>query len=269
MKTKNSLYQYEMELMTPQGNNIFSYEQRKQKSIFVPPLIEGNILDLQESDFPAFIEIDENNVEQQERGLRNFIRSGNMFLFDNHNHSYYFYKKLLRENNLKSLDFVHVDQHKDLRVPALWIADYIKSIENIAIEFEKLGLGTQEIKVIESSFSMESSFLEEAADFLYSNLVLNVGNFIKPLVQEEKINKLWIVDSQYAMEDINNSPPKNPFILDLDLDFFSKDMDYIDYDKRLKFVQSLVSKASGVLIATSPYFMTFQESKSVLKEIFN
>ena len=59
--------------------------------------------------------------------------------------------------------------------------------------------------------------------FRYTNEVLNVGNFIKPALQHNIFSEVIIIDSSYGFElDIEGE-----FVLDIDLDIFSKDMDYI------------------------------------------
>ena len=40
----------------PYGNNVFSYEERENKKIFVPKLIEGNLEDVQVGDNIVFNE---------------------------------------------------------------------------------------------------------------------------------------------------------------------------------------------------------------------
>ena len=43
----------------PQGNNVFSYEERENKKIFVPKLIEGTLEDVKVGDNIFFNVIDE------------------------------------------------------------------------------------------------------------------------------------------------------------------------------------------------------------------
>ena len=57
--------------------------------------------------------------------------------------------------------------------------------------------------------------------------------------------------------------------LDIDLDIFSKDMDYIPYDFRIDKIKKLIENAKVITIATSPYFIEQDYAIKVLKELFN
>lgn len=113
-----NMYRYLFSIAAECGNNAFSYDARKQKEIFVSSLIHAPLTEMKQGEHIAFSELDEDGVEANCLGLANFIRQGKFFLFDNHNHCYYFYKHFLRENKIEAMDLVHVDQHKDMRRPA-------------------------------------------------------------------------------------------------------------------------------------------------------
>lgn len=258
------------------GNNAFSYDERQCRKIRVASLVQDEIAHARTAPEFAFVEIDERNLEQKNVGLENFIRQKNCFLFDNHNHSYYFYKQFLRENNLKLLGFLHIDQHKDMRKPSKSLAEYSGEIKSLEEEFEKLGIDALQLNRIAADYiawvgdeeKAKSRFDEEALDFLYTNRVLNVGNFIMPLLEENRISSLAIIDSQYQMDNFSKSDFPKDYVLDLDLDFFSKDMDYISYERRLDFVCEAAKDAKAILIASSPYFISFDDAKRALDEIF-
>ena len=76
------------------GNNVFSYEKRKNKKIFVPKLINGNLDDVLVGDNIVFSEIDE-EIEVKAIGLRNLVNyrflDKDIYIFDNHNHAFYFW----------------------------------------------------------------------------------------------------------------------------------------------------------------------------------
>ena len=59
------------------------------------------------------------------------------------------------------------------------------------------------------------------------------------------------------------------YVLDIDLDIFSKDMDYIPYDFRIDKIKKLIENAKVITIATSPYFIEQDYAIKVLKELFN
>lgn len=255
-----SLYSYPFYIDRPAGNNIFSFEKRESKTIHIPAMIESSLKDIKESETYAFIEYEETEIKC--KGLNRFIRHDKIFLFDNHNHSYFFYKAYLEEKNLSHLNFVHVDQHKDLREPEIYCEEFQDLKINAEFELLSLGLTLEQVKNLK-----KSSFFDLTVQwFLYTNLILNVGNFIRPLISENKINNLYIIDSENSMDNLDFDK-LGDFALDLDLDFFSKDMDYIDFNKKIKFVQRLVDRAAVIFIATSPYFLEYEEAKKVLKSL--
>lgn len=219
----------------PVGNNIFSYEERENKKIYVPKLIEGTINDVVIGENIVFNEIDENQ-EIKSKGLKNMIQCNinqkDVYIFDNHNHSFYFWiKSLLLNNFTKGCKLVHVDQHKDMREPDNYNVD-ISNIDDV---------------------------------FRYTNKVLNVGNFIKPALNHKIFSEVIIIDSSYGF-DLNI---EGEFVLDIDLDIFSKDMDYISYDLRVEKIKQLIKKARVITIASSPFFIDQEYAIKVLKELFN
>lgn len=221
----------------PIGNNKFSYEDRKNKKIYVPELIVSDIGGVNIAEHPSFVEI-EDGQEKICRGLKNIYKlegqgvgDKDVYLFDNHNHSFYFWAKGLSEGKFKmGVDLVHIDQHKDTREP-----------DNYEVDIENLG---------------------DVA--IYTNEVLNVGSFIKPAMYKGIFGNVHIIDSSYSM----NMKMPEEYILDLDLDFFSEDMDYIGLDDRLVCVKKYVDRADFITIATSPYFIDQVRALDILFRVF-
>ena len=56
----------------PMGNNIFSYDERENKKIYVPKLIEGTLDDVLVGEEIVFNEIDE-DIEIKAKGLKNMF----------------------------------------------------------------------------------------------------------------------------------------------------------------------------------------------------
>lgn len=219
----------------PYGNNVFSYEERENKKIFVPKLIEGNLNDVKVGEHIVFNEIDE-DMEIKAKGLENLVEYKlnykTIYVFDNHNHAFYFWMKSLKNNEFnKGCKLVHVDQHKDMRKPNNYEVD-VEDLDNV---------------------------------FRYTNEVLNVGNFIQPALKKEIFSEVIIIDSSYAFD----IKIEGEYVLDIDLDIFSKDMDYIPYDFRLNKIKDLIKNAKVITIATSPYFIEQDYAINVLKELFN
>ena len=219
----------------PIGNNIFSYEERENKKIYIPKLIEGNLDDVKIGDKIVFNEIDEEK-EIKAKGLKNMVKYNidqkDVYIFDNHNHALYFWIKSLKKDKFnKGCKLVHVDQHKDMREP--------------------------------DDYSVNMDSIEDV--FTYTNEVLNVGNFIQPALKHNIFSEVVIIDSSYGFDlDI-----KGEYVLDIDLDIFSKDMDYIPYEIKICKIQNLIKKAKVITIASSPFFIDQEYAIKVLKELFN
>lgn len=219
----------------PMGNNIFSYEERSNKSIFVPSLIKGTLEDVAVGEEIVFNEIDEDK-EIKAKGLKNMVfykkEDKDIYIFDNHNHALYFWINSLKSNKFKKgCKLVHVDQHKDMREPENYDVD-MNSLDDV---------------------------------FRYTNEVLNVGNFIQPALKHNIFSEVIIIDSSYGFDmDIEGE-----YVLDIDLDIFSKDMEYISYDKRVSKIKELIKGAKVITIASSPFFIDQEYAIKVLKELFN
>lgn len=219
----------------PIGNNIFSYEERSNKSIFVPSLIEGTLEDVAIGEEIVFNEIDEDK-EIKAKGLKNMVfykkEDKNIYVFDNHNHALYFWINSLKSNKFKKgCKLVHVDQHKDMREPENYDVD-MNSLNDV---------------------------------FRYTNEVLNVGNFIQPALKHNIFSEVIIIDSSYGFE----MNIEGEYVLDIDLDIFSKDMEYISYEKRVSKIKELIKGAKVITIASSPFFIDQEYAIKVLKELFN
>ncbi|EQG81043.1 hypothetical protein QKE_3690 [Clostridioides difficile DA00174] len=126
---------------------------------------------------------------------------------------------------------MHVDQHKDTREPENYDVD-VNNLKDV---------------------------------FRYTNEVLNVGSFIKPALKYNIFSELIIIDSLYGFD----LEVESEFVLDIDLDIFSSDMDYIPFELKFYKIKNLIKKAKVITIATSPYFINQEYAIKVLKELFN
>lgn len=219
----------------PTGNNIFSYEERRNKSIYVPKLIEGTLEDVKVGDKVVFSEIDFEE-EINAIGLKHMVKYNfegkDIYVFDNHNHAFYFWIKSLKKNMFnKGCKLVHIDQHKDMREPENYDVD-INDIDDV---------------------------------FRYTNYTLNVGNFIKPALHHNIFSEAVIIDSTYGFE----MNVEGEIVLDIDLDIFSKDMEYMSYDLRVNKIKEYIYRAKVITIASSPFFIEQDYAIKVLKELFN
>lgn len=227
------------------SNNAFNYEKRPHKKLYVPQLAVGTVDDVRLGKEIVFEDFDDEQNLHACLGLEKFIkthfgflpledgaplRHAPAYIFDNHNHAFSFWCLEKQNGNLSNNALlIHIDQHKDTRLPEKFLSK------------------------------------EDSADpkkvFEYANTVLNVGNFIPAARHIGLVKDIIFLDSEYSLKAVEerlrsneNFPPGN-FILDIDLDFFAPESDYIGNDLKLAVIQKLLPKASVITFATSPYFI--------------
>lgn len=225
------------------GNNAFSFEQRKNKKLWVPKLIEAEIWDIELWDEVVFEDFGFDDQLSTNTGLKNFYKISwqgkDIYLFDNHNHAYYFWY-LARNQNIIWDDntLIHIDEHADTRDPGEYL------------------------------MKPDSQDLQKV--FHYTNYVYNVWNYIIPAQKEGLISRTIQVRNTYNLEeylDLRSTLGEN-IILNLDLDFFQPDLDFIDYDLKKKVVLDAAKKAKIITVATSPFFINQDLAIKVFKDIF-
>lgn len=219
------------------SNNAFNFEKRTNRRIFVPQLKKGSIDDVHVGDEVVFEDFDDEGKLHTCPGLQAFIKTAlggaPAYIFDNHNHAFAFWCLEKQHGNLQDgALLIHIDQHKDTRTPPGFIS------KEDAKDLQKV--------------------------FKYTNTVLNVGNFIPAAEHIGLVNEIIFLDSEYSLKDMEERlklpaekggiPHKN-VILDIDLDFFAPESDYIGNELKLKVIEKLIPKASVITFATSPYFI--------------
>lgn len=223
-------------LTRPVGNNAFSFELRQNQAIYVAPLRSDNSA-LAIGKHIAFSEIDD-GVEINRAGLAAFhyLQRGekDIFIFDNHNHAFSFWMWGVRQGRLKpGKPLLHIDQHSDMREPP---------------EQFVAGLDTH---------------LDLPVAFEYANFVLNVGNFIKPALASGLFSGVQMITGS---DDFDKPLPKQ-FVLDVDIDVFAPEMDYIPKTKKLQHIQSCIERAQFITIATSPFFIEQSLAIKIVQEL--
>ncbi|MDD2907693.1 MAG: UPF0489 family protein [Candidatus Gracilibacteria bacterium] len=240
----------------PVGNNAFSFEKRQNKKLYVPEIIDLDINDLDniqvqnDVDKIAFEDFGFDDNLSTNYGLKNFyrirIKGKEIILFDNHNHAFYFWyearnRSIIGDNNL----LIHIDEHADTR-------------------------DNNKYLLKPDSFDLEKVFN-------FTNEVLNVGDYIIPAKVEGLIGEVIQIRNtsnleEYLKKYFDNS--KLDFwgdykvILNLDLDFFQPDLDFIDYDLKKKVVRDAFKKADFITISTSPFFINQELAINVFKDLF-
>lgn len=230
-------------------NNSFSFDKVKNKKIYVPNLIDIDIWDLDKIE----LQNDKNKVAFQDiwfdwkmsinHWLKNFYRIKydwkEIILFDNHNHAFYFWfeakKKWIILDNSK---LIHIDEHADTRDNQKYL------------------------------LKPESDDLQKVFDF--TNYELNVGDYIIPAQKQWLI---WDIVQIRSTSDLEKylSDTKNivwDIILNLDLDFFRPDLDFIDFDLKKKVILDVAKKAKLITVSTSPFFIDQDLAVKVFKDIF-
>ena len=233
----------------PVWNNEFSFEQRINKRLYVPDIIDLDINDLDQIKIQndkekiAFEDFWFDDKLSTNYGLKNFyrikIKWKEIVLFDNHNHAFYFWYEarnrwIIGDNNT----LIHIDEHADTR-------------DNNKIILKPDSLDLEKV-------------------FTFTNEFLNVGDYIIPAQKE------WLIWDIIQIRNTNNLEEyisKSKFsskniILNLDLDFFQKELDFIDYDLKKKVILDAVEKASFITVCTSPFFIEQDLAIKVFKDLF-
>lgn len=230
-------YSRPFDITGPIGNNALSFDRRgPASSLWVPSLIDGAFDDVTPGDRVVFEDFDEHDQLQSCAGLAHLVRTGwngvPTVVMDNHNHAFYFWQEALHNGVLEAgATLVHVDQHRDMRVPE---RDY------------------------------DGTSLEDA--FEYTNFHLNVGNYIVPAQRAGLVGQMQMVTSEDALRDLTLAARRNK-ILNIDLDFFAPEMSYVDYALATKFLEAHLQTAALVTIATSPFFIDQARAIGILRDL--
>lgn len=234
---------------SPVWNNEFSFDKRQNKKLFVPEIIEAKSFDeikfQDDLEKIAFEDFDFDDKLSTNYWLKNFYRFQmwwkEVVLFDNHNHAFYFWyearsRKIIWDKNI----LIHIDQHADTR---------------------------DNDKIISKS---DSKSLEKVFDF--TNFVLNVWDYIIPAQKEGIIENIVQIRNTKNLEDylqnFSNKKNNSKIILNLDLDFFASELDFIDFELKKKVILDAFEKASYVTVCTSPFFVDQRLAVEKFKEIF-
>ncbi len=234
------------------GNNAFSFTERQNPRLFVPTLKKITSFDEIELlpknlEKITFEEYDFDDVMQQTFGLKNLYEIDwnwkKIFLVDNHNHVFYFWYHARKQGIISDNALLyHIDEHADTRDPWKYL------------------------------LKPDSEDLQKV--FEYTNFFLNVWNYIIPAEKEWLITETVQIRSEQALFDYQSWKyddlewVKWNIILNLDLDFFEPELDYIDYDLKKQVILDISNKADIITICTSPYFINQERAIEVLRDIF-
>jgi len=218
------------------GNNEFSYDLRGENpSLWIPPLCEGGLDLVRPGDQVVFADQDEHEDLRFCTGLACELKTDILgvpaVVVDNHNFVFYFWAEALEQGLFSpGAILLHVDQHKDSRTPP---APYT------------------------------GDTLSDA--FLYTHHVVNVGNYIQPALERGWFSQVVNVTGEFEL----NQRVEGDFVLNLDLDFFAPELDYISFQKARAFLRDHAQRAKLVTIATSPFFIDQERAIAKLRAIFD
>lgn len=147
---------------------------------------------------------------------------------------------LLKEN----AELIHIDEHSDL-----WDNPYDISIINNP-DFFNLSRKEQDDKI-----------------YRFTNYRCNVGNYIQPAIRDGLIKNRIRIENEYQVDEYMNYKPSPNSILNIDLDFFSPEMNFIQYEKKMKIIQNLIPHVGCITFATSPYFIDFSLAMRALRDV--
>lgn len=237
------MYKKPFYIQAPLGNNAFSYDRRMNKNLFVSNLIEWNIENIQWWNEIVFEDYDFDNNLMSAKWLKNFYQlkwnQKDIYLFDNHNHAFYFWNQariqwIIWKNSL----LYHIDEHSDMRKSERMLdKKYIGNMQKI---------------------------------FEYTNFELNVWNYIIPAIEIWCINEVIQIRNENNLLDYEKQKKiiHNDIILNLDLDFFEPNLDYIDYNLKKKVILDIAKKAKIITVASSPFFINQDLAIKVFKDLF-
>ena len=230
---------------TPEWNNAFSFDIRQNKKLFVPSLKKiKRFWEIELWNEVVFEDYGFDDKLSTNTWLKNFYemdyQGKPLFLFDNHNHAYAFWywarnRGVIWDNNT----LIHIDEHADTR-------DNNKHL-----------------------LKPESYDLEKV--FHFTNYVLNVGDYIIPAQEEGIIWDIVQIRNESNLIDYLNGMfyVWENIILNLDLDFFQPDLDFIDYELKKKVVLDVASKAWTITVATSPFFIDQELALKTFRDLFS
>jgi len=238
------MYHTPLTLTQNTGNNALNFNRRLgevgKPRLHVPSLIDGALDDVQVGDQVVFEDFDEYDQLQRCIGLKHLVRFTHpqtgkpVIVVDNHNHVFWFWYQAWHQKQIqRGATLVHIDQHKDTRIPGR------PPTQGEITDLEKL--------------------------YEYTNSVLNVGNYIPPAMEEGLVEELISVTSEGQMDD---HPPKSvseSLIVNVDLDFWAPELDYIDQKKKDRFTQEWMMQADLITVATSPFFIEQERAIGVLR----
>ncbi len=238
------------------GNNAFAWEKREAlywapPTLIIPNIIVWTLTDIVIGDDIVFEEEEDGKIISC-KGLKHFVHISmpkiqnlsnhptiqTVTIFDNHNHALYFWIDAMRKWIIeKWCELIHIDQHSDL-----WWNN--------------------------RSLNLENAIVDEQYAWEFTNYDCNVGNYIIPAIESGLISHMIRIENEFQIDEYMNYIPKKNSILNIDLDIFSSELEYIPTEKTITLIKNLLAQVNYVTIATSPYFIEPWRAIEKIHELF-
>jgi hypothetical protein len=182
----------------------------------------------------AFRELDAKGRTREFFGLENFLSSEwngvPVHVFDNHNFALAFWLESFASGVLpKGFRLAHVDMHSDL-----WPNPF-------ELDLSRAG---------------DARYVEE-----FVNYKTEVGNYIEPALRSGLVGDVTKIEGEEELRSAISYLESGRFdqggatVLNLDLDFFAPDLDYIPFELKKRAILAFAKRARLITVATSPCFI--------------
>lgn len=76
------------------------------------------------------------------------------------------------------------------------------------------------------------------------------------------------IENDFQIDAYMDYSPRKNSILNIDLDFFAPEIDFIDKKKKIQLIKNLIPQVGCITIATSPFFIEQKRAIMALHELF-
>lgn len=233
------------------GNNRFGQKSGTVLPLEIPRRIFGDFSDVRLSSRAAFRDSVEWGVHERGTrempGLENFVtvewNGIPLHVFDNHNFALGFWLEAYANGELpKGFRVIHIDMHSDL-----WKNGFDLDLES-----------AHDVRYVE--------------DFV--NFKTEVGNYVDPAIRSGLVGEFVKIEGEgelvSALERLESGGFDDgiPTVLNLDLDFFAPDLDYVPFGLKKRAVLEFAKKSRMVTVATSPGFVDGGLALEVFSRLF-
>ncbi len=77
------------------------------------------------------------------------------------------------------------------------------------------------------------------------------------------------IENEFELDEYMTYIPQKNSVLNLDMDFFAPEMNFIDENKKIECIRNLIPQVSYITIATSPFFIDQKLAIQKLKDLFS